>query len=165
MNKWLLLLIVAALAVAGWFRRDQVMAFLASKGALQAVGLPTPAPPFATPNPAPDSIALAKQAYPALGKEGSPFNRRFVALYNSLKESDPQFLAQPDWPVRLAERTAMELGGGAMPVPGMATPPVVVHLEGTALDKPAGRRPVSGTPSPDGGSSLDQKPTPPIRLH
>jgi thiol-disulfide isomerase/thioredoxin len=54
--------------------------------------------------------------YPALAKAGSPFNRKFIALFNEVRASDPDFLTRPNWPLLLAERTAKELGGGVMPV-------------------------------------------------
>jgi len=118
------------------------------------VGLATPVPPM-TPNPAAESVVLAKKAYPALAKEGSAFNKKFVALYNSLKDSDPNFLAQPDWPVLLAQRTATELGGGAMPLPGAAAAPAMSSQPFASKLDP--KHPAGTTPAPI-GSALDQTP-------
>ena len=151
MNKWLLLLIVVGLVVAGYLNREQLTALLASHG-VNVPFIPPPSTPVPTPNPAAASIARVKKAYPALSKEGSAFNKKFVALYNSLKETDPALLARDDWPVELANRTAHELGGGAMPIPGSTPPPVMHPLGGTLLDK----KPKGGWTPPPGGSTLDQ---------
>jgi hypothetical protein len=156
MNKWLLLLIVAGLAVAGWYNRDKISQLLEHKpaAAIEAAA--------ATPNPATESRAMAMRTYPALGIKDSPFNRRFIADYNELATSDPKFLLQPDWPMQLAARTARELGAGALPASGMPPPPGPPRLAGSLLDHKSGPPPppwASPTPSmlPGGlqGSSLD----------
>lgn len=152
MNKWFLLLIVAGLAVAGWFNWDKITAFAVEKGYGKYLGA-EPSPTPAGPNPAAASQAQAQKAYPALAIPGSPFNKKFLELY---KASDPAFLTQPDWPMLLAERTAKELGGGAMPVPGRPTPPIVFSPPlGSALDPK--HHTGATTPAP-GGTALDQKP-------
>ena len=156
MNKWLLLLIVIGLAGVGWINRDKVSEFLSSRGIAIPILQPasTPVPPT-TPAPALEAKAQAVKAYPALGIQGSAFNRKFVALFNDLKDSDPDYLAQSDWPVRLAERTARELGDGAMPIAGSPTPrPVMVPMQDNTLDP----KPAHGATPPAGGSMLDQPP-------
>ncbi len=46
--------------------------------------------------------AVAK--YPDLGVEGSPFYQAFLAEYRRKKETEPKFLATPDWPMTLADQ-------------------------------------------------------------
>ena len=126
MNKWLLLLIVGGLAAVGWFHHETISEWVAQKTG-RAIPSPEleqldkPGRPAATPNPAADSVAQARRIYPALAKAGSPFNLRFVALFKEMQASNPDFLAKPDWPIRLAERTAKDLGGAAMPRSGSGT--------------------------------------------
>ena len=136
MNKSVLLLVVIGLAVAGWMNRETISGWVAQRSggvtetdepapaaepvtapATPAVSVKSAAKP-ATPNPAPQAVAQARQTYPALATAGSPFNARFVALYNESKASNPNFLAGPNWPMQLAERTAKELGVAAMPRSG-----------------------------------------------
>lgn len=160
MNKWILLLLVGGLAAAGWLNRERISEFLRPK-TIEETELPAVTPP-STPNPAIESTALAKRTYPALAMQGSAFNTRFVALFNELKVSNPDFLAQPNWPLELAERTAKELGGGVVPlgtpvpnhmVGGLSTPKggtpkptatpalMLPGLQGSSLDKPASKSP------------------------
>ena len=68
MNKWLLLLILIGLGVAGWMNRDRISELLGQHKEEEPAAA-TPAP-VATPNPAPDSIALARKTYPALAQSG-----------------------------------------------------------------------------------------------
>ena len=155
MTKWLLLLIVAGLAVAGWFNRDKFSSWTTTKASVEQILGP------ATPHPATASTALAIKAFPALGVEGSPFNKKFVQLFSEMKETNPAFLSQPDWPMQLAERTAHELGGAVAAVPS-ATP---AQMQGGLLDVRPPGGPVS-TVAPRvqlpgfQGTSLDQRPAP-----
>jgi hypothetical protein len=149
MNKWFLLLLVVGLAAVGWFNRERISDLFDHKPPVEEAP-PVVVKPPATPNPASDSVALARQTYPALAKPGSAFNIRFVADYNQKKASDPDYLAQADWPMQLAAQTARELGGGALPPAGTTTHLPANHLSGTALN--------SASPHP-GGS-----PTPPLLL-
>jgi len=133
MNKSVLLLVVIGLAVAGWMNRETISGWVAQRsGGVTETDEPAPAAEPVTapatpavsvksaakPNPAPQAVAQARQTYPALATAGSPFNARFVALYNESKASNPNFLAGPNWPMQLAERTAKELGVAAMPRSG-----------------------------------------------
>ena len=161
MIKWILLLIVIGLAATGWKYRDKVSdmvrQFQGHNTTLEAVT----APP-ATPNPATESVAKARKAYPALALANSPFNRKFVELYNNAKQTDPEFLAQPDWPMQLAARTANEL---ASPIPtATGLPPT--ELSSNQLNfKPASSSPAYTVPPSVllpglKGSALDQRPAP-----
>jgi hypothetical protein len=162
MNKWLLLLVVIGLAVAGWMNREMISGLLGHKPAVEAPADESGNAP-ATPNPATESIALARKTYPALAVQGSVFNMRFVGYYNEVKGSNPGFLAQANWPMLLAERTAKELTGAPTPVPAN-------HLTGSALDpqKPKGPGMIGPTPTPVflppglQGSALDARPSPKI---
>ena len=109
MNKSLLLLVVIGLAVAGWLHREMISSWVSEKTA-EVKQMAERANPSATPNPAPEAVAQAKLAYPALAQAGSAFNQRFVALYNKTKASNPSLLTQAGWPLQLAQRTARELG-------------------------------------------------------
>ncbi len=51
--------------------------------------------------------------YPELGVAGSEFNTLFLRHFNELKQTSPQFLEEPSWPVLLARRCADELQRGA----------------------------------------------------
>jgi hypothetical protein len=61
--------------------------------------------------------ALAK--YPELAREGSPLHAKFVELYRQAKESNPILLADPNWPLTLADKASQIIA--APPAP--STPP------------------------------------------
>jgi hypothetical protein len=157
MNKWLLLLVVVGLGVAGWLHRDTISGWLGQKSEGSADGTPG----AATPNPASASIELAKKTYPALGVPSSQFNIQFLKDYNQVKASSPGFLAQADWPMQLANRVASELGVQA----GAPATPKPVPF-GSSLDNKAygsygnGSAPHATPQLLPGliGSDLDQKP-------
>jgi hypothetical protein len=141
-NLFLLLLLIGLLA-AGWHYRQTLQGFkpgttTADSPVTEAVQGTAATPPPATPHPAMESRATALKTYPGLGLQGSAFNKKFIELREKMERTEPAFLTQPDWPLRLAERTAKELGGAAMPPVG--TP--------SLLKGPSGLQ----------GSSLDQKP-------
>jgi hypothetical protein len=153
MNNFFRLLIIAALLVAGWHYRDRLTGFLGEpttpieveKESAVVAKSAEPAAPVrsgATPHPARDARVAAAKAYPGLALPDSALNRRFLALYAEAQRSDPALLAREDWPLRLAERAAIALGGGAMPV---SAPP-----------RPISSRAV--TPKPLTGSALDRRP-------
>lgn len=164
MNKWFLLLVVIALAATGWVNRDKISALLrhqfqGANSSLSSVLAPT-AP--ATPHPAAESVAQARKAYPALAVANSPFNKKFVELYNNTKQTNPEFLIQPDWPMQLAAQTARELTSTVPSATGL--PPT--ELSGSPLNsRPQGAAPgytVPPTVQLPGfkGSALDQRPGP-----
>jgi len=62
---------------------------------------------FATVKEAQDA-ALSR--YPDLGVAGSPFNQRFVEKHKRYQAEKPDVLASADWPWRLAQEVATELG-------------------------------------------------------
>ncbi len=152
MNNWLILLLLIGLGGAGWVNRDKISAYLGHKNQVEE------APPPSTPNPAPDSIAQAKKMYPALAVANSPFNKRFVELYNGRKESDPEFLAAADWPMKLAQQAATEMTGAA---PSYQPPTEISSSQLNA--RPPGSAPGSTVPPSVmlpglKGSALDQRP-------
>lgn len=56
------------------------------------------------------SRAEAIRRFPALADKKSPENQEFVRTYNQLKEDRSRLLQDPEWPVRLAETLAKDLG-------------------------------------------------------
>ncbi len=52
----------------------------------------------------------AVATYPELGVEGTAVNREYVRRYKLLRTVSPAFFEQPDWPMRLAEMLARDLG-------------------------------------------------------
>ena len=71
--------------------------------------------------------------YPALTHADSELHKKYVALYEEVRRSNPEFLARPDWPIKLAERAMVALGGGALPVP-TPVPKSLKPLPPTTLD-------------------------------
>ena len=55
----------------------------------------------------------AMQLFPELKVAGSEFNTLFLRHFAELKQTSPQFLEEPSWPVLLARRCADELKHGA----------------------------------------------------
>jgi protein disulfide-isomerase len=126
-NKSILLLLLIGVGVVGYLRRDTISELIkqrreqassSSEGETLPAGSTAPAIPRppATPHPAQEAIAQARQAYPALAKGGSAFNLHFLALYNDARLHHPDLLVRPNWPIKLAEHTAKDLGGAAMPI-------------------------------------------------
>jgi hypothetical protein len=68
----------------------------------------TPPPPdYAAANMAAQRAAVAR--YPALGVAETPFNRAFLTAVQRLKRTDPDYFADAQWPLRLADEVAGEL--------------------------------------------------------
>jgi len=159
MNRWFLLLVVIALVATGWFNREKVSGFLRPQPQAENTPVTSVLAP-ATPHPATESVALAGKTYPALTVANSPFNKRFVELYNNARQTNPQLLTQPDWPMLLAAQTARELTSR---VPTAAGPPPT-ELSGSPLNaKPPGSSPAYTVPPSVQlpgfkGSALDQRP-------
>ncbi len=153
MNKWTLLLILIGLGAAAALNRDKITAYLNHQKTTQDdVALDG----ASTPHPAQASKDLARQRYPQLGVANSPFNKHFVQLYNTAKATDPTLLAQADWPMQLADRTAHDLNMVATPTP-------TVISSNNALDqRPLGFAGPTVVPTVQlpglKGSSLDQRP-------
>lgn len=61
-----------------------------------------------------NSVSEAQQAaiarYPDLGKAGTVFNQRFLDLHSGYKLMNDPMLANPNWPMRIAEEVAKSLG-------------------------------------------------------
>ena len=82
-------------------------------------GAPAPSP---EPLPPPDlksfeeTVNAAQYAavarYPELGKAGSSFNSRFVAVYRRRRAENPEYFDNPQWPLQLADEIAR---AGAVP--------------------------------------------------
>lgn len=88
----------------------------------------------ATPHPAREAQAQATALYPGLSIANSGLNQKFVALYKEAQANNPALLSQPDWPLTLADRAAVALGGAPMPrnraaaaAPGRASKQVVIY--------------------------------------
>jgi len=66
--------------------------------------------PAATAGSTPTSTAeaqrLALQRYPDLGRAGSAFNAEFLRRHNQLKTTNPSYLKDPAWPLKLADEVA-----------------------------------------------------------
>lgn len=56
------------------------------------------------------SQAEAIRLYPHLAQKDSPLNKAFVALHQQATRTNPQLLANPDWPLTLARQAAASLG-------------------------------------------------------
>lgn len=54
--------------------------------------------------------AEAIRRFPALANKNSPENQEFVRTYNEMKQERASMLEDPEWPIRLAEFLAKELG-------------------------------------------------------
>ena len=52
----------------------------------------------------------AVSVYPELGVAGTSVNREYVRRYKLYKSVNPAFFEEPDWPFRLAEMLAQDLG-------------------------------------------------------
>lgn len=155
MNRWTLLLILIGLGAVGMLNKDKIAAYIGSKPSADEAAAETPAP--ATPNPAGDSIAKARAAFPNLAVSNSTFNKKFIELYNAKKASDPAFLTAADWPMKLAQQTADALGNA----PTTFQPPTAASTS-TLNDRPPS---YTGSTVPPAvqlpglkGSALDQRP-------
>ncbi|MEP6671484.1 MAG: glutaredoxin family protein [Chthoniobacter sp.] len=117
------LLLVIGLPLAGYLNRDRLSEMWAKHNAAVA-GEDVSAEPAAAgaqrgaavaPNPAKEAQTRATAIYPGLAIPNSALNQKFVALYKEAQASDPALLARTDWPLTLAERAVVALGGKAMP--------------------------------------------------
>jgi hypothetical protein len=51
-----------------------------------------------------------RRRYPAIGQNGTPENRAYVAAYRELERLRPDFFENPQWPVKLADLVAKSEG-------------------------------------------------------
>jgi len=130
MKSLLILLLVIGLPVAGYLNRDKLSEMWAKHNGGNAPsaeeapaddnGNPALAAALAkrnaaTPNPAREAQARATAIYPGLAIPNSPLNQKFVALYKEAQASDHALLSRADWPLTLAERAVVAVGGKPMP--------------------------------------------------
>jgi len=90
----------------------------------------------------------AMTLFPELKVAGSEFNALFLRHFNELKQTSPQFLEEPSWPVLLARRCADELKGGAATATlkrskKIQAPPPIPAAPVAEPAAPAGPRPPS----------------------
>ncbi len=90
----------------------------------------------------------AMTLFPELRVAGSEFNALFLRHFNELKQTSPQFLEEPSWPVLLARRCADELKGGTASATHKASkkiqaPPPIPAAPVAAPAEPPGPRPPS----------------------
>ena len=99
-----------------------------------------PKPPAPTPHPALEAQQKAKQLYPGITIPNSALNKKFVSLYNETQQNNPALLAQADWPLQLAERAVVAMGGQplARTTPAPLTPKPLPGTPG--MDRPAGKK-------------------------
>jgi len=142
------LLLIIGLVVVGVMNRDKLSGLFGRSSTVEEIPMATPepvpepresTPPPITPHPARESQAQAMIVYPGLKVPNSALNKKFVALYADARHSDPAMLARPDWPMKLAERAMVELGGAPLPVP---TP--VSRGTGALPGGPLDSKPVKG---------------------
>jgi glutaredoxin len=125
MKSILGLLLVIGLLAVGWANRERIQEHLASRGVNTDTKeippltdlIPTPFrqdTPVATPHPAQQAQAQAKAIYPGLAVPNSALNQKFIALYKDTQASNPTLLTSPDWPLQLADKAMIALGGSPM---------------------------------------------------
>ncbi len=83
----------------------------------------------------------AVSLFPDLGVAGSKFNAAFLRHFNDLKQTSPQFLEEPSWPVLLARRCADEMKIRPRPTAKISAPPVE-----TKSATPIASAPISSAP-------------------
>lgn len=159
MKNFFLLLILAGLIFAGWHFRGSLNPFSADEALPSEKSTPSnpesrpPEPQgLPTPHPGTESMITAKKTYPALAIQGSAFQQKFRVLHAEAFANEPNFLAQPDWPLRLAERTAHALGGGVMPAVGTPAPartPMPISPSRLGESSKLHGSPLDITPNPD----------------
>jgi glutaredoxin len=130
MKNVLSLILVIGLLTAGWINRDKLSGLTAKSGPTVEEEAPStqdsPVAPAqrstATPHPAREAQAQATALYPGLALPNSALNKKFVALYKESQSTDPDLLSRPDWPLQLADRAVVSLGGAPMPRNSAAAP-------------------------------------------
>ncbi len=122
MKNFVRLIVLVGLLIAGWTYRDRLRGLTGQPGPTEEEDSSTLEVPAgatqrgaATPHPAREAQARAAAAYPGLKLPNSALNKKFVALYKESQAMDPALLSRPDWPLQLAERAVVSLGGAALP--------------------------------------------------
>jgi hypothetical protein len=124
MKNFLRLILLCALGYFAWKYRDKLtgvqgkattLLTATDKEPIAGLEIAEPTPGFATPNPARHSQADAQRKYPELGNSESAFNKKFLSLYDEAHKMEPNLIAQPDWPITIAERTARQLHSNGQP--------------------------------------------------
>lgn len=150
MKNFFRLLIVVGLITAGWLNRDKLRGLSGKAGTTEESEAVAAAPPpvaaavNSTPHPAAAARAAAAKAYPALLIPDSAFNKRFISFYEDAQSRDPALLRDPNWPLKIAERAALSLGGGPMPAtptPSSGAKSSPNKLKGSVLDMRPGSGP------------------------
>jgi hypothetical protein len=89
-------------------------------------------------------MKAAVEMYPDLGQRGSEFNQMFVDLYDYTKESNPQQLVSPNWPLDFAQQIGSKLGIAPANIRATPTPtpqPVVVVVSPSPTPVPMDQDP------------------------
>ena len=139
MKSFFLILLIAGLLVAGWMNRDKLRGFsgVSSNPGQDSTDTPesTTPRPVGTPHPANEAQAQAIALYPGLLRPETPLAKKFHALHREAQFSERELLSNPDWPLVLADRAMVSIGGVPVPRPPSATPvPAPSKLPGTSLD-------------------------------
>jgi glutaredoxin len=122
MKGFLSLVIIVAGLFVTWTNREKFIHLLSKGDTVPAETAETKDTPdettrrsAATPHPAREAQAQATALYPGLSIPNSALNQKFVALYKEAQASHSPLLSHPDWPLTLAERSVVALGGAPMP--------------------------------------------------
>jgi glutaredoxin len=109
-----LIVVAAAVAVASMNREKVVVVWAQAAPALQQAKSSFGLRAAPVPHPAREAQAQALAIYPGLARPDSELNRRFLAFYKEARANEPALLAQPDWPLQLAERAMVSLGAAPL---------------------------------------------------
>jgi glutaredoxin len=124
-KSFLSLIIVVGLLAAGWVNQEKLSGLLTKLSAptedAAEESSATSQRVAATPHPAREAQAKATSLYPGIAVPNSAMNKKFVELYKDAQASNPALLSRPDWPLQLADRAIVSLGG--KPLPRTATAP------------------------------------------
>jgi len=70
-----------------------------------------------------DAQNQAVTKYPDLAREGSALHTKFLELYRNAQQSDPTLLANPNWPLILADKASAVLATTSTPASPSTPPP------------------------------------------
>ena len=121
MKGFLSLLIIIGGVVSCWMNWDKINDLLASHNITLLRGPKTSESssagsqlPVGTPHPATQARAQAMTLYPGLAVANSALNQKFVVLYKEAEANHSPILTHADWPLALAEKAMVSLGGAPM---------------------------------------------------